>query len=61
MNKIYLKGGDNGQNNEPEPKKDVDFLINNVQRKDAETVEALDCSGWTKLVKCAFCDFRKHS
>ena len=59
--KGYLESGDDGQDDEPEPEKDVDFFIDNIQRKDAETVEALNCSRWTEFVKCTFCDFGKHS
>ena len=49
----YLDTSDDGQDDEPEPEKDVDFLVDDVEGEDAEAVELLHRSGRTKLVECA--------
>ena len=48
-----LDGGDDGHDDEPEPQEDVDLLIDDVERKHAETVKLLNCSRRTEFVKRA--------
>ena len=43
-----------GQEDEPEPEEDVDLLVDDVEREDAETVELLDGSRGSELVEGAF-------
>merc|ERR1719495_1740973 len=50
---------DYGQGNQPEPEQEVNLLINDIDRKDAETVKLLDSSRWSELVEGAFCHLRK--
>ena len=49
----YLDTSDDGQDDEPEPEEDVDLLVDDVEREDAETVKLLHRPGRTKLVECA--------
>ena len=49
----YLDTSDDGQDDEPEPEEDVDLLVDDVEREDAQTVELLHRPGRTKLVECA--------
>ena len=37
-----MDGGDDGEEDEPEPDEDVDLLIDDVERQDAQTVDGLD-------------------
>ena len=41
---------------EPEPEKDVDFFVDDVEREDANAVKLLNASGGSKLVKSALGD-----
>ena len=34
--------GDDGEEDEPEPDEDVDLLVDDVERQDAQTVDGLD-------------------
>ena len=38
----YMDGGDDGEEDEPEPDEDVDLLVDDVERQDAQTVDGLD-------------------
>lgn len=38
----------------PEPKEDVDFLIENIERQDAQSVVSFDCSWSSVLVESTF-------
>ena len=38
---MYLKK-DDGEEDEPEPDEDVDLLVDDVERQDAQTVDGLD-------------------
>ena len=49
----HVAAGEHCQYNEPEPKEDVDFLVENVHSQNAESVKALDRSGPTIFVKNA--------
>ena len=51
-----MDGGDDGEEDEPEPDEDVDLLVDDVQRQHAETVEALHCARRSELVEGAFCN-----
>ena len=48
-----LDGGDDGHDDEPEPQEHVDLLIDDVERKHAETIKLLNCSRRTEFVKRA--------
>ena len=37
-----MDGGDDGEEDEPEPDEDVDLLVDDVERQDAQTVDGLD-------------------
>ena len=37
-----MDGGDDGEEDEPEPDEDVDLLIDDVERQDAQAVDGLD-------------------
>ena len=50
---MYLDAGDDGDDDEPEPEEDVDLLVDNVQRQDAQRVKLLHGSGRTELVELA--------
>ena len=50
----YLDGGDDGEDDEPEPEEDVDLLVNDVQGKNTKTIKLLDSTRRTKLVELAF-------
>ena len=52
----YLNCSNKGESNKPEPQEDVDFLVDDVQRENTETIKSLNCSRWTKFVKDAFGD-----
>ena len=49
----YVDGGDDGEEDEPEPDEDVDLLVDDVERQDAETVDGLDCARGAVLVERA--------
>jgi len=49
----HLDTSDDGEDDEPEPEEDVDLLVDDVEREDAQTVELLHRPGRTKLVECA--------
>ena len=49
-----LDGGDDGHDDEPEPQEHVDLLIDDVERKHAETVKLLNGSRMAKFVECTF-------
>ena len=51
-----MKSTDGGNNDEPEPQKYINFLVNNVKRQDTETIKFLDGTRGTKFVECAFGD-----
>ena len=42
---------------EPKPEEDIDLLIDDIDREDAETIMLHDCSGWSVLVKSTLCHF----
>ena len=49
----YVDGGDDGEEDEPEPDEDVDLLVDDVERQDAETVDGLDRARGAVLVERA--------
>ena len=49
------QGGETGQDQHPEPEEDVDFLIENIERQDAESVMFLQVSRGSELVESTFC------
>ena len=50
-----VEGGQDGQEDEPEPESDVDLLIDDVQTKHTQSIVLLDGSRGTVFVKCTFC------
>lgn len=59
-NPVYQrKKCQNGQNNEPEPQEDVDFLVDHVQGENTHGVVLLQVSGNTVLVERALGHPRK--
>ena len=52
----YLESTDDADNDKPEPEEDVDFLVDDVQGEDAESVEPFNSTRRTELVEGAFCD-----
>ena len=50
----YLDGGEDGESNEPKPEKDVDLLIDDVQRQNTQTIKVLNCPRRTIFMKSAF-------
>ena len=50
-----MYGGDDGEEDEPEPDEDVDLLVDDVERQDAETVDGLDRARGAVLVERALC------
>ena len=48
-----MNSRDDSNEDEPKPEEDIDLLVDDVERKDAQTVELLHRSGRTKLVECA--------
>jgi hypothetical protein len=56
----HLDACDDGQNDEPEPEEDIDLLVDDVEREDAETVELLDGAGGAELVKGALGDLKER-
>ena len=55
------QAGENGQSHQPEPKEDVDFLVEDVEREDTEAVMGLDSSRDTILVEDALGNLVRHS
>ena len=49
------EGGESAEDEHPEPEEDVDLLIEDVDRQDAERVVLLQLPGGAKLVKSALC------
>ena len=49
-----MESSDQGQNDEPKPEEDVDFLIDNVHAQDTEGIKSLDGSRTSVLVEDAF-------
>ena len=49
----HLDSSGDGQDDEPEPEEDIDLLVDDVEREDAESVKLLHRPGRTKLVECA--------
>ena len=49
------QGGQDPQQQEPEPEEDVDLLVEDVDRQDAEGVVLLKFPRRAKFVKCALC------
>ena len=45
--------GEQGHEDEPEPQEDVDLLVDDVERQDAEAVVFVDGARGSVLVKCA--------
>jgi len=41
--------GEAAEDDEPEPEEDVDLLVDDVDRQDADRVVGLDCTGGTVL------------
>lgn len=54
------EAADDSQEDEPEPEEDVDLLVDDVERKHAQTVDPLSCSGRTKLVEGALGNFGEY-
>ena len=52
---------DYGKNDKPKPEENVDFLIDNIERQHAKTVELFHCARRTKFVESAFRHFGKDS
>ena len=49
----YLDGGDNGDNDEPEPEEHVYLLVDDVEGQHAQRIQLLDRAGATELVELA--------
>ena len=56
----HLHSRDHCQNDEPKPEENVDFLVDDVQGEDAESVESLNSTRRTELVEGAFSHLGKH-
>lgn len=54
------EGRQTPQNQEPEPQEDVDLLVDNIERQDAEGVMLFHFARGTELVKRAFGHTGKH-
>ena len=52
--------GDRGQEHEPEVEEDVDLLIDDVQRKNTQSIVVLDGAGWPVFVKLTLGNFGEH-
>ena len=48
-----VEGGDEGEDDEPEPERDVDLLVDDVQSEDTQSVQLLDGSRGSVLVESA--------
>ncbi len=46
-----MQPGDDGEDDEPEPEKDVDLLVDDVHAQHTEGVETLDRTGASVLVE----------
>ena len=57
---VYLESTDDADNDKPEPEEDVDFLVDDVQGEDAESVKPLNSTRRTELVEGAFSHLGKH-
>ena len=53
--------GDGGEDDEPEPEEDVDFLVDDVEREDTQTIVALHSSRGSELVEAALCHLREDN
>ena len=47
--------GEGAETKHPEPEKDVDLLVEDVERQDAERIMLLQLPACSKLVECALC------
>ena len=57
----YKEATNNSQEDEPEPEEDVDLLVDDVERENAEPVKLLHRPGRTKLVECALCHLEQSN
>ena len=53
---IHLNASGDGKDDEPEPKEDVNLLVDDVKRKNTETVFCLHRSRRTEFIECTLCD-----
>ena len=49
-----MNSRDDSNEDEPKPEEDIDLLVDDVERKNAEPVNSLYGARWTVLVECAF-------
>ena len=49
-----MDGSDNGQDDEPQPEKQENFLIDDVHAKDTKSIKVLDRSRASKFVEFTF-------
>ena len=50
----HYKGGQDSKDEEPEPNKNVDLFVDDVDGQNAKGIMALDVTRWSKLVETAF-------
>ena len=55
---VNLNSSDNGKEDKPEPKENIDLLIDDVEGEDAESINFLHRSRRTVLVEGTFCDLQ---
>ena len=53
---IHLNASGDGKDDEPEPKEDVNLLVDDVEGQNANAVKLLNASGGSELVKSALGD-----
>ena len=49
-----MNSRDDSNKDEPKPEEDIDFLVDDVERKNAEPINGLNGTRGTILVECAF-------
>ena len=57
---IHLNASGDGKDDEPEPKEDVNLLVDDVQRENTEPVELLHRARGTELVEGALRHLHNH-
>ena len=49
-----MNSRDDSNKDEPKPEEDIDFLVDDVERKNAEAINSLNGTRGTIFVECAF-------
>ena len=57
---VHLQAGEQADKDEPEPEKDVDLLVDDVEGEDAEAVVLLHGAGGAELVERALGHLGEH-